>query len=837
MNRSHLLRPLSLLAALTLLAVFPASAQTLEFQSERINRGPLFAAASLVQDFDADGDLDIVVTRRTRDGLSGAVEWLENDGTLVFARHEIVTDLKDPIHIQRADLDGDGDDDYAVADAGIALDEGGLILLIRQDDGGFVRQDLDADRRFDDIDLEDLDGDGLIDVVGVGFWQDSLRIWINEGDLNFSEKIVDPSVNQLEALEAADVDDDGDIDLLVDDVLYKNDGNGAFTETQDLFTWSALSPSAGRDFVVADLDNDGVLDILTYATVGTGGLYLLDGASGFNDALLNSSAIDLGGDLLVSDLDGNGWKDIVRQNTGDKYVSVLYQMAEGVYEEDVIEDNWDTSGRGAQMALGDLDGDGDDDLVFPEYGNVDGDMAWYENRSGRLYRHYLYSEVQAAYRPLMTDLDGDGDLDVLLAAGSASASGAFSEGELIWYENRSDGFQDWRIEDAIPFPADLDVADLDGDGAVEVIAIDRKGGTLAVYTRDGFDWAKTFVAEDLLEPAGLALGDLNADDRIDIAVVSYGDSSVVWYENAPAGFVAHGVDDALPMPDDLEIADFNGDAIPDLAVVSSDTSQSVVLYTLGEVMTRQVLLSGHDGSDIEVGDWSGDGVPDILAAFDFQPGLSEPLRAAALINQNDGTFQTLDLWPTTNQEKGLALKATDADGDGDLDVFVSQKNIRPALVLLVNDDAATPDVVLLRDLNTDDFTGLDAGDIDGDGDIDLVAAGSDGQSTSIVLFRQSTGEVTAVDDTPAPRGLALYQSFPNPAHRSARIVFELEAPGPARLEVFDVLGRRVASLADGRMPAGLHEVTFETGSLPSGIYMYRLDAGDRTATRTLTVVR
>ena len=74
----------------------------------------------------------------------------------------------------------------------------------------------------------------MIDVAGVGFWQDSLRIWINEGDLNFSEEIVDPAVNQLEALEAADVDGDGDIDILVDDVLYKNNGSGVFDETQDL---------------------------------------------------------------------------------------------------------------------------------------------------------------------------------------------------------------------------------------------------------------------------------------------------------------------------------------------------------------------------------------------------------------------------------------------------------------------------------------------------------------------------------------------------------------------------------------------------------------------------
>jgi hypothetical protein len=59
----------------------------------------------------------------------------------------------------------------------------------------------------------------------------------------------------------------------------------------------------------------------------------------------------------------------------------------------------------------------------------------------------------------------------------------------------------------------------------------------------------------------------------------------------------------------------------------------------------------------------------------------------------------------------------------------------------------------------------------------------------------------------------------------------------ARVEVIDVLGRTVAVLADGALPAGRHEVDFATGALPSGVYFVRLTTDEAMQTRKLTVVR
>ncbi len=78
---------------------------------------------------------------------------------------------------------------------------------------------------------------------------------------------------------------------------------------------------------------------------------------------------------------------------------------------------------------------------------------------------------------------------------------------------------------------------------------------------------------------------------------------------------------------------------------------------------------------------------------------------------------------------------------------------------------------------------------------------------------------------------------PNPAAAQSRIAFSLATAGPARLAVYDVLGREVAVLADGEMAEGAHTASLDARSLASGTYVVRLNAGAEAATRQLTVVR
>ena len=88
-----------------------------------------------------------------------------------------------------------------------------------------------------------------------------------------------------------------------------------------------------------------------------------------------------------------------------------------------------------------------------------------------------------------------------------------------------------------------------------------------------------------------------------------------------------------------------------------------------------------------------------------------------------------------------------------------------------------------------------------------------------------------------PLAFALDQPFPNPAAAAATVRYQLPAREHVTVEVFDVLGRRVATLFDGVQDGGRHAASWATGGAASGTYVVRLRAGDAAATRLVQVVR
>ena len=116
----------------------------------------------------------------------------------------------------------------------------------------------------------------------------------------------------------------------------------------------------------------------------------------------------------------------------------------------------------------------------------------------------------------------------------------------------------------------------------------------------------------------------------------------------------------------------------------------------------------------------------------------------------------------------------------------------------------------------------------------FLAAGTHGRS----MWRLDLSDITvATEDGSTPLGFTLDAAYPNPFAERTTLRFALDAPAEVRLDVFDVAGRRVATLADGPHAAGEHRVTWNADGLASGPYVARLTAGDRHATRTLTLVR
>jgi len=115
-----------------------------------------------------------------------------------------------------------------------------------------------------------------------------------------------------------------------------------------------------------------------------------------------------------------------------------------------------------------------------------------------------------------------------------------------------------------------------------------------------------------------------------------------------------------------------------------------------------------------------------------------------------------------------------------------------------------------------------------------IAFSPTGDTAYVAIFNSNinccqmfTGTVTAVHD-PAhgPSTYALSQNYPNPFNPSTKIEFTLKSNVKVSLKVYDILGREVATLVDGRLASGDHSVTFNANNLASGVYLYSLATSD-----------
>jgi FG-GAP-like repeat/FlgD Ig-like domain len=821
-----------------------------EYEVQFINKSPLYATASLLQDYDDDGDLDIIISRRnsTNDKLPSSVEWLENDGTGQFPRNTLFEDLSFPVDVDMGDFDKDGEIDYIVSDRYVSISSGALTLFQKQNDGSYVKLFIEDSLRTDQSAVADFDKDGNLDVVAVGFNRPTVSIYWNDGALNFSKQEITDTVAQVELVEVDDIDNDGDEDIVYGGggldgfkILYNN-GSGVFDSSQTLFLNNNQYSNSKRGLAITDLDNDGFKDILTFSGVGFGGLYFFDGSDNFNSSLIDIVGIDLGGDIVVADFDGNGLKDIIRQNMGADYLSIHYQESIMVFTNEFLELNWDNRGPG-QMSVGDLDGDEDLDLVFPENGNVDGDLAWFENIEGSLYRHNIYNEIEAVRIPKIADIDDDGDLDIVVSAGDDGVK--TEEDEIVWYENQGEiKFIEHRIDDNISFPADIELGDIDGDGGLDIIATAHDDSSLIWYKRNGPGWFKIVVDENLVQPLGCDVADIDSDNDLDIALCEYGENKILLYMNNGAGvFSRKVVESNLPEPRAIKIWDMDNDGDSDIIVTTTDTNNTLVLYLNDgeEVFTSSILAAGQKSLALEIGDWDGNDTPDIIVGFDKGTSLGSTNRDIAVF-LNDGQASFIDSTLIVLSERTDVLRLVDVDKDSDLDiVFGSGSGGIFPLRLGLNINGTVETIKDITDRAVRVY-GIDAADINEDGIIDIVASDQVNSTNNLLLLIGSIGTAISNNTNIKPNTFALYQNYPNPFNPSTNIRYEIIKSDKVTLAIFDLLGRKVRTLVDDIKQAGSYNVHWDGRSyagtiLPSGLYIMQIKSNSKQISRRMLLLK
>ncbi len=114
------------------------------------------------------------------------------------------------------------------------------------------------------------------------------------------------------------------------------------------------------------------------------------------------------------------------------------------------------------------------------------------------------------------------------------------------------------------------------------------------------------------------------------------------------------------------------------------------------------------------------------------------------------------------------------------------------------------------------------------------AKGTEGTRFSLII---KPGTAVSTETEELPSVVALLQNYPNPFNPSTTINFDLPAQGHVRMDVFNIMGRRVATLIDKPMHAGYHQVRFNASHLASGMYIYRLAAGNTVITKKLTLIK
>ena len=111
-------------------------------------------------------------------------------------------------------------------------------------------------------------------------------------------------------------------------------------------------------------------------------------------------------------------------------------------------------------------------------------------------------------------------------------------------------------------------------------------------------------------------------------------------------------------------------------------------------------------------------------------------------------------------------------------------------------------------------------------------------SRLIKVIKDFHATSTAMEaDREEPGNVALHPSYPNPFSQSTLIGFDLPRSETVTIEVFDLYGRKLATLADGRYGPGSHRVSWRAEGVASGIYLYRLQAGAYSAVRRVLLMR
>lgn len=311
----------------------------------------------------------------------------------------------------------------------------------------------------------------------------------------------------------------------------------------------------------------------------------------------------------------------------------------------------------ASVALGDVNSDGNLDIVTANT-NFDQVFVLLGDGTGS-FTQTAESPIGVGSKPAsvaLGDVDGDGDLDIVTAnrgSDNVSVLHGIGNGEFIFDQNYAVGNE----------PQDVALGDLNADGDLDLVVANNLSDDATILFNSGsgeFPSSRT-LNDAGLYPESVVLSDVNSDGTLDIII---GDSPVVFLGNGAGGFTKFGSVSVNGMANAMAVGDLNGDGIPDIATANYNSNDIKVFFGNGDgTFTRSSggpYGIGDAPASIVLGDLNADGALDIVTS-------GSPNEMHVLINKGSGLFKTPVSYTGLSSD---ALVMGDINNDGDLDVII-----------------------------------------------------------------------------------------------------------------------------------------------------------------------
>jgi len=428
----------------------------------------------------------------------------------------------------------------------------------------------------------------------------------------------------------------------------------------------------------------------------------------------------------------------------------------------------------------DVDSDGDMDIVSSSW--LDNKIAWYENDGNQNFtQHIIYTNATGASWLAAEDMDGDDDIDVL--------STSMVDDRIYWYENDGMGNFTTHVVDSIVNTTDwgkfsVFAYDVDGDDDMDVLSGSWDSPAIKWHKNDGNQNFTAHIVDNPGQRSHVIAKDVDGDGDADILSASQLSHTVAWYENdGDENFTTH--------------------------IIPNSTISARVVVAID--------LDKDEDMDVAVAPAGG--------KFEWFENDGNQNFTTHSISEGPSSFQS--------------IYVVDVDNDGDLDVLIA--SFSGNLVGWLENDGNQNFTFHLIKASVFQADTIWGEDIDGDGDIDVLSAalGAD----QIAWYESDLISTVGISETSEiPSVFALAQNYPNPFNPSTTIRYDIPIAIPVRLEIFDLLGQRIKTLINETKQPGFYSVIWNGRNAlgepaPSGVYIYRLQAGDFQQSRKLLLLK